>query len=136
VRRAAVVFVAIAAVFALGCSAGQRAWPGPLYVEQHSSDPQGESFAQAFEGDRLIVDVESRTGIGHATFRPGRGVWPDRLSFRLHLRGLEGFEARGVKEFRTSVKEKPLLDPPVVDVPKDVYEGAESLDIRWVDFYR
>ena len=70
------------------------------------------------------------------TFRPGRGVWPARLSFRLHLKGLEGVEARGVKEFRTSVAEKPLAAPPIVDVPSDVYEGATELEIRWVDFYR
>ena len=128
--------LAVLALAAVGCSTGQRAWLGPLYIEQHSRDQKHENFKQTFEGDRLVVDVESPSGIGHATFRPGRGVWPARLSFRLHLKALEGFEARGTKEFRTFLREKPLTAPAVVDVPKDVYEGADSLDIRWVDFYR
>ena len=109
---------------------------GPLYVESHSRDRKGERFTQAFDGDRLVVDVESELGIGRATFRPGRGVWPARLAFRMHLKGLEGFEARGAKKFETSVAEKPLSVPPVVEVPRDVYEGAAELEIRWVDFYR
>ena len=128
---------AVVAVLAalLACSHASPSL-GPLKIESHAWNVDDDRFRQSFEGDRLVVDVESETGIGRATFRPGRGVWPARLAFRLHLRGLEGFEARGVKEFRTSVAEKPLAEPATIDVPRDVYEGGTSLEIRWVDFYR
>ena len=128
--------LAIVGLFAaLGC-APEVVSLGPLKIAPHLRPGADDRFTQTFEGERLVVDVESPTGIGGATFRPGRGVWPARLAFRLHLRGLEGFEARGAKEFRTSIAEKPLTAPPIVDVPRDVYEGADALEIRWVDFYR
>ena len=130
------VFAIVGILAAFAC-APEVSSLGPLKIAAHWRPGGGDDrFRQTFEGERLIVDVESPSGIGGATFRPGRGVWPARLAFRFHLRGLEGFEARGAKEFRTSIAEKPLTEPPVVDVPHDVYEGADALAIGWVDFYR
>jgi hypothetical protein len=41
------------------------------------------------EGDRVVFDVVSPTGIGSATVTRKGAKWPERLMLRLHLAGLE-----------------------------------------------
>ncbi len=48
-----------------------------------------------WQGQTLVVDVHSPRGISGASIQPAReGVrWPAKVVLRLHLRGLEGFDA-------------------------------------------
>lgn len=43
------------------------------------------------EKDTLVLDVESRSGIGGATITLAKGRWPTTVTLRLHLGGLESF---------------------------------------------
>jgi hypothetical protein len=56
-----------------------------------------DSVALKSEGERLVISVQSKSGIGGATVRLVEGVWPDVIVMRFRyvtgdkFRGLEGF---------------------------------------------
>jgi len=51
-----------------------------------------------YENDSALIDIESPTGIGSATFELESGRMPGNLKLRLHLRGLEQFRLISVQE--------------------------------------
>ncbi|MGB3767252.1 MAG: hypothetical protein WA947_11895 [Phormidesmis sp.] len=113
-------------------------------------------FLDRFEADRsnTLIDVSSEFGIGRATVKLAQGEWPEAVTVRLHLRGLEGFTVSN----GTTVIEKHQLsvqaysfngrffsrDDSVdetgyyeVRLPALLFaEGATALEIQWIDFYR
>ena len=44
-------------------------------------------------GQRVVVDIASSSGIGHATLRRRAAEWPAEIRVRLRLAGLEAFKA-------------------------------------------
>jgi len=108
-----------------------------LTIESTSASPSGESFSQSWDGARLIVDIESPSGIGKATLKPGGQGWPLRLAFRMHVTALEGFEAHAAQNLRISLGSQPLTEPALIDLPYGIYTKESSqLEIQWVDHYR
>jgi hypothetical protein len=55
------------------------------------AEGEGNSLTAKSEGDVMIVDVRSRSGIGRATFEHASGPTPKKIVIRLWLKGLEEF---------------------------------------------
>jgi hypothetical protein len=107
-----------------------------LTIEPGSANTS-DRFAQSWDGARLIVDIESPSGVGRATLRPANGPWPLRLAFRMHVSALEGFEVRGAQNMRISLGAEPLTEPALIDLPYGIYvKDTSQIDIQWVDHYR
>lgn len=113
---------------------------------------------------RVTVAIESQSGIGAATVRPGKAGWPKQLRFDLGLRGLEGCTiTSGDLRVRSSLGSKTAevlrqrdgrwepvefdkaLAPTIkqvegrilVDLPAAWLDPArKELSIEWIDFYR
>lgn len=103
---------------------------------------------------KSIVELSSEFGIGKCTLRLVKGNWPEALVFRLHLRGLEGFELttgeKRLERYDLNVKAydknqtlfagKYLLDQAgyyQVVVPVSLLDTAsKQIEVHWVDFYR
>ncbi|MCA9072715.1 MAG: hypothetical protein KDA84_27520 [Planctomycetaceae bacterium] len=113
-----------------------------------------------------IVVIHSPGGIGRGTLRRTGDAWPDRLTVRIDLRGMEGFTAQagdlvaqtflgsqepevnriGKDQKRTPVQENAEQYSPVVKrlgeqkievlLPPALLRGASEVKIHWVDFYR
>lgn len=150
-RRCAVLLALPLILLTTGCS--QWSWnpmkwfgdkaeaPPPrvemLAIESHSANPAGERFEQQWDGARLVVDIHSASGIGHATLKPRDQGWPLRLAFRLHLGAVEGFEVKGAQSMRFSLGHEPLTEPALIDLPYGIVaKDSPQLDIQWVDRYR
>lgn len=145
-----VVMVMVTALLAAGCSGvswNPVRWfkkappPPPAVVAVLKIEPGSENaadrFAQSWDGARLIVDIESPSGVGRATLRPANGPWPLRLAFRMHVSALEGFEVRGAQNLRISLGAEPLTQPALIDLPYGIYaKDTPQIDIQWVDHYR
>ncbi len=108
-----------------------------LTIESLSPNSAGDHFTQSWDGVRLVVDVHSDAGIGHALLKPRDQGWPLRIAFRLHLSALEGFEVRGAQNLRFSLGHDPLTEPAFIDVPHGAYtRDSPQIEIQWVDHYR
>jgi hypothetical protein len=78
--------IALAAGAALtGASASQ---PPRLTV---AAEGDGNSVAVSDEGERIILDIRSRSGIGRAAVKMVSGKLPEKIVLRLRLKGLEEF---------------------------------------------
>jgi len=150
-RLAAAATIGALTLLLAGC--GQWSWnpvkwfqrpalAGPLLVEvlsieSQSGSPTGERFEQSWDGARLVIDVHSPSGIGKAILRPRDRGWPLRLTFRMHVSALEGFEARAAQNMRISLGSDPLTEPASIDLPYGVVaKDSEQLEVQWVDHYR
>ena len=106
-----------------------------------------------WEGDVLLVDITSPSGIGSAHIEWGAGAAGDALLLRLHLKGLEGFEANnGLQRAALAVDHAPPYavrsegGAQGIDVVRgqgfftvslaEEWLRNGSLDVRWIDFYR
>jgi hypothetical protein len=121
---------------------GDKPEPAPapvdlLSIQSTSTNPAGERFVQSWEGARLVVDVYSDSGIGHAVVKPRAQGWPLKLAFRLNLTAVEDFEIRGAQNLRWSLGHEPLTQPALIDVPYGAYQkDTPQIEIAWVDHYR
>jgi hypothetical protein len=82
----------LAAVLAGGVLAACAAAPaaGPATPEfQIATDKEDNVVTATMDGERLLVDVQSASGIGSAGVRAANGELPPAVSMRFHLRGLE-----------------------------------------------
>lgn len=63
---------------------------GPAMPQfQIATDKPDDVVTAAMDGERLLVDVQSASGIGSAGVRAADGAMPADVSMRFHLRGLE-----------------------------------------------
>jgi hypothetical protein len=82
----------LAAVLAGGVLAACAAPPaaGPAAPEfQIATDKPDNVVTTTIDGERLLVDVQSSSGIGSAGVRAADGEMPPAVLLRFHLRGLE-----------------------------------------------
>jgi hypothetical protein len=126
----------------------------------------GDKVTQARTDERVTIVIDSKTGIGGASLRPGKDGWPKALRLDLGLKALEGFTITGqdrrVHSFLGSEKPEvfdlrerenkwaPIdsdvdLAPTItrvgdrihVDIPAALLDKKnKQLAIEWVDFYR
>ena len=121
---------------------GEKPEPAPapvelLSIQSTSADAAGERFVQSWEGARLVVDIYSGSGIGHAVVKPRDKGWPLKLAFRLNLAAVEDFEFRGAQNLRWSLGREPLPQPALIDIPHGAYQkDTPQIEIEWVDHYR
>jgi hypothetical protein len=55
------------------------------------AEGEGNQLTVKTEGDVVILDVRSRSGIGRATIKLATGTSPQQIVLRLHTKGLEEF---------------------------------------------
>ncbi len=82
----------LAAVLAGGVLAACAQAPaaGPAAPEfQIATDKPDDVVTATIDGERLLVDVQSASGIGSAGVRAADGEMPPAVLLRFHLRGLE-----------------------------------------------
>lgn len=121
---------------------GSKPEPAPapvelLSIQSTSANPAGERFMQTWEGARLVVDIYSDSGTGHAVVKPRDQGWPLKVAFRLNLTAVEDFEIRGAQNLRWSLGHEPLAQPALIDVPYGAYtKDTAQIEIQWVDHYR
>jgi hypothetical protein len=138
-------------IVVLGCMLGLAscALPGgpapaeaavPVDIEVHLEGPRADTdrIVAARDGDLLVIDVFSGTGIGRARIEKPPGGWPPRARFRLHLRALEGFTVTGAHRFEIGGLLSASQGAPIdVDLPAGVATASVSeLSVQWVDRYR
>jgi len=108
-----------------------------LAIESLSPNPAGDHFSQSWDGVRLVVDINSDSGIGRAVLKPREAGWPLRIAFRLHLSALESFEVRSAQTLRFGLGHDPLTEPVFIDLPHGAYaKDSPQIEIQWVDQYR
>lgn len=116
---------------------------------------KAEDSAQvSWQGDSIVVDIASASGIGAAQLAwPGEVGPGDSLLLRLHLTGLEGLQvSNGLEQAALSVDSAAPYavraegGAPALDVVRG--DGVflvrlewnwlqnNKVDVRWVDFYR
>jgi hypothetical protein len=82
----------LAAVLAAGvltaCAAPPAAAPDVSQF-QIATDKEDNVVTATMDGERLLVDVQSASGIGSAGIRAADGQMPPAVLMRFHLRGLE-----------------------------------------------
>ncbi|MFM1892772.1 MAG: hypothetical protein RLZ44_1849 [Pseudomonadota bacterium] len=101
-----------------------------------------------------LIDISSESGIATGVIRLTAGSWPENVTVRLHLAGLEGLtissgavvfqkEDLTVKAFDRHgnlFHEKYLLDKKgyyEIELPSALFaDQATEVTIHWVDFYR
>ncbi len=87
-RLGALLAVVLTGSILAACAATPAA--GPATPEfQIATDKQDNVVTAAVDGDRLLVDVQSASGIGSAGVRAADGAMPPAVVMRFHLRGLE-----------------------------------------------
>lgn len=129
----------------------------PAAIEVSYSNNRGNEVTvstDAAESSNTLINISSEFGIGSAAIKLKRERWPDSLTIRLHLRGLEGF----IVSNGTTTLEKHQLSIQAYDqsmtpfdgeylmseagyyeirLPKALLtESATDIHINWVDFYR
>ncbi|MBE2232330.1 MAG: hypothetical protein IAE85_02445 [Anaerolinea sp.] len=72
----------------VACAAPPAAAPA-ISEFQIATDKTDNVVTATAEGDRLLVDVQSASGIGNAGVRAANGKLPSVVVMRLHLAGLE-----------------------------------------------
>jgi hypothetical protein len=77
-----------------------------------------------YENDTTLIDIQSPTGVGSATFELDSSTMPGNLTLRLHLNGLEGFRLTSAQD-RISAS-VPGGDTAAVDSQTIVSSGTES----------
>lgn len=86
--RLGVLAVMLAGGVLAGCAAPPAA--GPATPEfQIATDKPDDVVTATMDGERLLVDVQSASGIGSAGVRAADGAMPPAVLIRLHLNGLE-----------------------------------------------
>ena len=80
----------------MGCSQQQAAETEFEVVVRKDGDmvetATSTSSGQAVVDDTVIFDIYSQIGIGDAEVKLTKGEWPETISFRVHLMGLEEFK--------------------------------------------
>jgi len=78
-----------------GASAGaQPEEPGFIVITKNTDDQVDIQY----ENGVALIDIQSPTGIGSATFELESGTMPGNMLLRLHLRGLEGFRLKSAQD--------------------------------------
>ena len=78
-----------------GASAGaQPEEPGFIVITKNTDDQVDIQY----ENGVALIDIQSPTGIGSATFELESGDMPGNMLLRLHLRGLEGFRLESAQD--------------------------------------
>ncbi|MEM8505944.1 MAG: hypothetical protein AAF716_22680 [Cyanobacteria bacterium P01_D01_bin.1] len=115
---------------------------------------QTETIALCANGSDTLIHISSEFGIGSATIAPAAERWPESITVRLHLHGLEGLTVTN----GTTMLDKHQLDVQAYDqnakpssegylmteagyyevrLPQSLFAGEiASIQIQWVDFYR
>lgn len=83
------VLLAVVAASALVACAPPPAAAPAISEFQIATDKTDNVVTATAEGDRLLVDVQSASGIGNAGVRAAAGTLPPVAVMRLHLAGLE-----------------------------------------------
>lgn len=125
----------------------------PIFEVSYPHNKHGEIKISS-STKHTIIDITSESGMGKGTVKLIKGKWPEILSVRLHLKGLEGFTVSNGKttidKSDMSVKaydkngqlfeKKYLMNEPgyyEVHLPNALFEaGTTYIEIHWVDFYR
>ena len=143
-----------------GVSAGAQPG-GPAFIVI-TKNPDDRVDIQYEDGISLI-DIQSPTGIGDATFELESGTMPENMILRLHLNGLEGFRLTSEQDqisasasggenqaLLSAGQESPLqpghplwveIEPGEeyfeVTVPRQFIQDAGTIfEVEWIDFYR
>ncbi len=144
----------IGASTAYGRSDVSPSEPIPATLEVSYSNRQANEVTVSSSSFNTLIDISSEFGRGNAAIKLKDGEWPESLTIRLHLRGLEGFV---VSNGITTI-EKHQLDVQAYDqnmspfsqeylmseagyyeirLPRSLFaEGVTDIQIQWVDFYR
>lgn len=78
-----------------GVSAGaQPEEPGFIVITKNTDDRVGIQY----ENGTSLIDIQSPTGIGDATFELESGTMPENMILRLHLKGLEQFRLSSAQD--------------------------------------
>jgi hypothetical protein len=101
-----------------------------------------------------MIEISSQSGIGSGVIRLIQGDWPDMVTARLYLKGLEGLTVSSeqiiIDKSALSVsaydkngrlyEKKYLLNEKgyyEVKLPNKLFtDGAKEISLHWVDFYR
>ncbi len=83
------LFVTCALLTGCAASAGAPATPPPMFTI--TAEGEGNEITASAQGDAIVFDVHSRSGIGSGTFEFLSGTPPKSIVVRLHLKGLEDF---------------------------------------------
>ena len=127
-----------------------------LELNYQSEGNQGQTRSMQFfrlNDGGISIEITDQFGIGSGTLRRLSGDWPQKIQFRLRLKGLEGMRMTiGKKVFSRDTLRIRLCDPKgktlegkhlqnrrgyyEVLVPSDALRGTKEVGLNWVDFYR
>ena len=80
-----------ACILLAGCAAPPGAPETPIPVFNVAAEGDGNELTMSAEGETVLVDVQSQSGIGSATIELVSGTFPPNIVLRLHMKGLEEF---------------------------------------------
>jgi hypothetical protein len=100
----------------------------------------------SIDGDRAVIEVDRRRGIGSASVSLVNGTWPRRVVVRFEgFTSLESFEARSIDAQGNVLWRWPGGRPPYerfgdaieVLLPQAALPaGATTIELSWIDAYR
>jgi hypothetical protein len=68
--------------------------PGFIVIPKNLED----QVSIGYENGTTLIDIQSPTGIGSASFELDSGEMPERMILRLHLKGLEQFRLKSARD--------------------------------------
>ena len=127
-----------------------------LELDYQSEGNQGQIRSMQFfrlKDGGISIEITDQFGIGSGTLRRLSGDWPQKIQFRLRLKGLEGMRMTiGKKVFSRDTLRIRLCDPKgktlegkhlqnrlgyyEVLIPPNALRGNKEVRLNWVDFYR
>jgi hypothetical protein len=81
----------VACILLAGCTGPPGAAATPTPQVTVTSEGQGNEATVSAEGETIVINVHSESGIGTATIEPDPETPLANILVRLHLQGLEGF---------------------------------------------
>ena len=82
----------------VSCASGplgmQTQEPGFIVITKNLED----KVSIRYENGTALIDIQSPTGIGSASFELDSGEMPDNMTLRLHLKGLEQFRLKSAQD--------------------------------------
>ena len=95
-----------------------------------------DALKVSIDGNTTIFSITSPSGIGAVTVERKTDHWPDKLTVRIHLQGLESFSiAAGDTTLRASVSSNSRTPTPLLHLSRGGKEGTQLTkdDPYWTD---
>jgi len=103
-----------------GCAAPHVVPETPTPVFTVAAEGDGNELTVSVEGETVLVDVQSQSGIGSATIELVSGTFPPNIVLRLHMKGME--------EFRLSYSGTVITASVSSSDNRSVFQSASSPD--------